>query len=336
MGDGYMKINIYYGGRGLIEDPTLYVLNKLTEVLTEVRANVTRYNLYEQKNGIAMLPNTLKDADAVILAVSVEWFGIGGFMQQFLDACWLYADKSRLKKLYMFPVVISTTTGEREAEYTLIRAWETLGGSASQGICAFASDHVEFESDPSYATLIEKKAEDIYRTVHQKTAVYANSTGAATPLSSGIPSVELTPQESEQLSVYVSDDTFVKKQKQDVEELSRMYKTILDQGKEEGKQEFIREFRQAFTAPEAGFKATYLIQMTDTGRNLVLEIADGKLKPYYGEYQNPDMLTVTTRETVNKIVNGRTTFQGAFMGGQLTNKGDFKLLRNFDSIFRFV
>ena len=32
--------------------------------------------------------------------------------------------------------------------------------------------------------------------------------------------MELTPQESEQLSKYVSDDTYVKKQKEDIEELS--------------------------------------------------------------------------------------------------------------------
>ena len=30
------QINIYYGGRGLIEVPTIYVMNKLTEVLGEL------------------------------------------------------------------------------------------------------------------------------------------------------------------------------------------------------------------------------------------------------------------------------------------------------------
>ncbi len=38
------RINIYYGGRGLIEDPTIYVINKLTEVLEELNINVKRYN----------------------------------------------------------------------------------------------------------------------------------------------------------------------------------------------------------------------------------------------------------------------------------------------------
>ena len=28
-----MKINVYYGGRGLLDDPTLYVLKKMEDVL---------------------------------------------------------------------------------------------------------------------------------------------------------------------------------------------------------------------------------------------------------------------------------------------------------------
>ena len=44
----------------------------------------------EHKNEIATLPQTMKDADGIILATTVEWLGIGGYMQQFLDACWLY------------------------------------------------------------------------------------------------------------------------------------------------------------------------------------------------------------------------------------------------------
>ena len=35
-----MKINIYYGGRGLIDDPTMYVLDKVALVLDELRVQV--------------------------------------------------------------------------------------------------------------------------------------------------------------------------------------------------------------------------------------------------------------------------------------------------------
>ena len=129
-----MKINIYYGGRGLIEDPTLYVISKLTSVLEELRVQVTRYNLYEEKNAITMLPKTLK-ADGVILATTVEWLGIGGLMQQFSRFSWLYADKDKLSKLYMLPVVMTGVYGEREAELTLIKSWEFLGGTPFMGYC---------------------------------------------------------------------------------------------------------------------------------------------------------------------------------------------------------
>ncbi|NLC19997.1 MAG: SCP-2 sterol transfer family protein, partial [Clostridiales bacterium] len=118
-----MKVNIYYGGRGLLEDPTLYVINKLTSVLDELHVKVSRYNLFEEKNTIAMLPKTLKDADGVILATTVEWMGIGGYMQQFLDACWLYADKEKISTLYMLPVVMASTYGERDAVLTLVKSW---------------------------------------------------------------------------------------------------------------------------------------------------------------------------------------------------------------------
>ena len=119
-----MKINIYYGGRGLIGDPTLYVLNKIQEVLRELNVNVERYDLYEFKNNIVTLPQTLKDADGVILATTVEWYGIGGYMQQFLDSCWLYGDKEKIGSMYMCPVVMATTYGEHDAEKVLTEAWE--------------------------------------------------------------------------------------------------------------------------------------------------------------------------------------------------------------------
>ena len=99
--------------------------------------------------------------------------------------------------------------------------------------------------------------------------------------------------------------------------------------------EFIKEFAAAFKAPEDDFKAIYLIKMTDLNKNLVLEVANRKLRCYYGEAENADVTATTNRDTVNTIVNGRATFQGSFMSSKITCKGDFKLLRTFDQLFRF-
>ncbi|MDF2544173.1 MAG: hypothetical protein K0S47_3891 [Herbinix sp.] len=329
-----MKINIYYGGRGLIDDPTIYVMSKLTSVLEEIRVQVTRYNLYEEKNAIAMLPKTLKEADGIILATTVEWMGIGGLMQQFLDSCWLYADKEKVGKLYMLPVVMASTYGERDAELTLTKAWELLGGISCNGLSAYVEDHVEFETNMDYAKIIEKKAEDFYRFINQKTKMLPTSNTAITQTVLRSNAIDLTPQESEQLSMYVSDDTYVKKQKEDIEELTQLFKEMLDSGEGESGQEFIKNLKDNFH-PLEDFVASYSINLSDVKKTLVVEINNKRLKCYYGDKPDADVIAKTTHSVMNRLVLGRVTFQGAFMSGELTAKGNFKTLRSFDQVFQF-
>jgi multimeric flavodoxin WrbA/putative sterol carrier protein len=329
-----MRINIYYGGRGLIEDPTLYVIGKLTEVLEELRVKVSRYNLYEEKNTIAMLPKTLKEADGVILATTVEWMGIGGYMQQFLDACWLYADKQRLERLYMMPVVTASTYGEREAQLVLTQAWEMLGGITYNGLSTYVEDHVEFETNLDYAKSIENIAEAYYRVINQRRSMLPASNMLLRQNLMKSNSIVLTPQESEQLSVYVSDDSYVKKQKEDIEELTQLYKDMLDGGDNDSGGEFIRNLKENFH-PIEDFSASYSIELSDIKKTLIVEILENHVKCYYGEKADAEVIAKTTRDIMNKLVLGRITFQGAFMSGELTAKGNFKTLRTFDQVFQF-
>lgn len=330
-----MKVNIYYGGRGLIEDPTIYVMNKLTEVLKEIRVEVNRYNLYEEKNSIAMLPKTLKEADGIILATTVEWLGIGGLMQQFLDSCWLYADKQKLKGLYMMPVVMANTYGEREAELILKKAWELLGGNTCGGICAYVDDHVEFETNADYADMIEKKAEDLYRIINQRIKSFPSSNNIINKSILRGNSIELTPQESEQLSMFISDDTYVKKQKEDIEELTQIFKEMLGNGSVEKDNEFIRNLKENFH-PLSDFSASYMITILDNNKSLIVEVNEDKLKCYYGIKEDADVIVKTSHEVMTQLVKGKITFQNAFMSGKLTAKGEFKALRTFDQVFQFL
>lgn len=330
-----MKVNIYYGGRGLLEDPALYVMDKLTEVLEELRVEVTRYNLYEEKNGIAMLPNTWKDADGVILVTTIEWFGIGGYMSQFLDACWMYGDKEKISSMYMLPVVMATTYGERDGEMALCKAWEMLGGIPMNGLAAYVEDHIEFENNPVYREIIEKKAEMLYRYIRQKIKNLPSSTNAVIQTVQKGTGIELTPQESEQLSIYVSDDSYVKKQKEDIEELAQLFKNRLGEaGTEKKEGEFIPALRKHFH-PQEGFHAVFAIQLSDMGKTLILEINGTELKGYYGQHPKPDVIARTRRDVMESITNGRITYQRAFMEGSLSAKGDFEYSRNFDNIFQF-
>lgn len=133
-----MNVNIYYGGRGLVDDPTIVVINRIQEVLEELNVHVTRYNLYEIKNTITTLSQSVVEADGVVFATTVEWVGMGGYMQTLLDSCWLYADKSRTSSTYMFPVVMSRAYGEREVVTALSNSWEIIGGVVGESLSAYA------------------------------------------------------------------------------------------------------------------------------------------------------------------------------------------------------
>lgn len=329
-----MKVNIYYGGRGLLDDPTLYVIGKMEEVLKELRVSVERYNIYEHKNSISTLPQTLKDADGIILATTVEWLGIGGYMQQFLDSCWLYGDKEKIKTTYMQPIVMSTTYGEREGELTLSNAWEILGGLPCSGMCGYVDDLVSFEMNHDYSLIIEKKAENLYRTISQKQKSLPTSNQAVTRTILRTQQMDLTPQESEQLSQYVADDSYVKKQKEDIEELASMFKDKLSVQQNDTQTEYITELESHFV-PQGDFTANYLFMIEEKKKPLVVEVAGEELNCYYGQQENVDVYAKLTGEVMNNILAGRMTFQRAFMTGEMTAKGNFKTLRTLDQIFIF-
>lgn len=331
-----MKINIYYGGRGLLDDPTLYVINKMQEVLQELHVEVERFNLYELKNSITTLPQTLKSVDGIILASTVEWFGIGGYMHQFLDSCWLYGDKEKIAQIYMCPIVMSTTYGERQGKLTLAEAWEILGGLPCSGICGYIADATAFEGNEDYNKIIEKKAENMYRTINQKMASLPASNQAVKQKVSITKHTDLTPQESEQLSQYASDDSYVMRQKQDIQELTSLFRDMMSDAEgDETQEEFIRDFREHFV-PQPGFKAVYKIQIDGKKKPLIIEVDGAEHNYYYGNVEKPDVEMQISKDTMNDIIYARMTFQRAFMGGAMKMKGDFKVLRTLDQIFAFM
>lgn len=330
--DTDMNINIYYGGRGMIDDPTLYVINKMEQVLEELHVKVQRYNLYELKNQITTLPQTLKSADGVILATTVEWYGIGGYLQQFLDACWLYGDKEKISNIYMCPVVMSTTYGEREGKLDLAVAWEILGGLPCSGMCGYIADTLALELNDNYNMLIEKKAENIYRTINQKFPSLPASNQAVKQMVA-TPKIDLTPQESEQLSHYVADDGYVQRQKEDIQELANLFRDMMGDG-EDNSPNYIGDFTSAFV-PQPGVKASYLFQIEGKSSPLLVKVNGKEVNCQYAKAEDTDVQLQLSGDILNEIVKGKMSFQRAFMTGGVITKGDFKILRMLDQLFVF-
>jgi hypothetical protein len=333
-----MKINIYYGGRGIVDDPSLYVINRMTDVLKELNVEVQRFNLFDQKNAITALPGTLKDADGIILSSTVEWYGIGGYLMEFLDACWLYGDKDKIGRMYMMPVIMSTTYGEREGVTSLETAWEILGGLPCDGVCGYIADTSLFDSNQDYIRLIEKKAENFYRTISQKIPALPASNQVVKQKVSLTKSVDLTPQESEQLSKYVSDDRYVQTQKADIQELSSLFRDKLKNDERTSTSEdYLDTFKKHYR-PDNKVQGTYAITVTDRPgmKTMLLTIRDSLVTQVIAsETSDIDVALSMTKDSLDEIVTGRMTFQRAFMAGNMKLKGDFKLLRGLDQIFVF-
>lgn len=330
-----MKINIYYGGRGLLDDPSLFVVNKMQEVLEELNVTVERFMLVEMKNNITMLPQTLKDADGIILATTVEWYGIGGYLQTFLDSCWLYGDKEKISSIYMCPIVMSTTYGERDAKLNLSIAWEILGGKPCSGICGYIPDTSMLETNKKYLEIIEKKAENVYRTINQKVACLPASNQAVNQKVAVNKNINLTPQESEQLSQYVSDESYVQTQKEDIRELASYFQGQLNRDENE-EEKLLEAFRKHFK-PQNGCKVTYKVVLEGRKKPLMLWVHNAELKCSFADNQDGDVLISTDMDTLTEITRGRMTFQRAFMSvGSMKVKGDFKLLRMLDQLFVFM
>ena len=55
-------------------------------------------------------------------------------------------------------------------------------------------------------------------------------------------------------------------------------------------------------------------------------------------FQNPaaDVICRMDKDTFDKLIDGRSSFHKAFMTGEMTAKGNFKILRMLDTVFNFA
>ena len=329
-----MKVNIYYGGRGVPDDPCLYVIKKVENVLLELRVEVECYNIYEHKNSIPTLVSTMRGVDGVIFATTVEWLGLGGYMTQFLDALWLYGDKASFGKIYMQPIVMSTTYGEREGMHTLDKAWETLGGLPCEGICAYVQDNVSFQMNHEYSLIIEKKAENFYRNINQKTKSLPTSSEAVTRTVQTTRKLDLSPAETENLQELAADEDFVTQQKKDIAEISALIRGKMELTDEDGAPDYVREFRDKFN-PYEEFSGSFSIITSERKRPINIIISAGRIDVNEMVGFEAGTTIKIPDETLEKIVTGKETFQRAFSIGEMSAAGNIPAIMRMDKLFEF-
>ena len=76
--------------------------------------------------------------------------------------------------------------------------------------------------------------------------------------------------------------------------------------------------------------------LQDKKKPLFIEVKDEDLTVRYGQEENIDIYAKLTPEVMDGVIAGRMTFQRAFMTGEMTAKGNFKILRMLDTVFNFA
>ena len=123
--------------------------------------------------------------------------------------------------------------------------------------------------------------------------------------------------------------------KEDIEELAGMFKSMLAEEEKGGDEHYITMLKEHYV-PQDNFNATYLLKLEGREDSLIIVIKNKALNCYFGQIESADVIGKLSLDVLENIMEGRMTFQRAFMSGEMTAKGNFKTLRMLDENFVFV
>ena len=97
---------------------------------------------------------------------------------------------------------------------------------------------------------------------------------------------------------------------------------------------FVKELEAHFIGTE-DFVANYLIIIDGVKKPLFIGVDRDNIDIHYGKEDQIDVVAKLDVNVMQEIVDGRMSFQRAFMTGEMTAKGNFKTLRMLDQLFPF-
>ena len=125
-----------------------------------------------------------------------------------------------------------------------------------------------------------------------------------------------------------------KKQKEEMEQRAGMFKSMLEEEEKGGDEHYLVALK-AHYVPQENFTATYLIKIEGKDKSLIIEIRNKEMDCYFGQIEQADVIGKLSINVLDDIVEGRMTFQRAFMQGSMTAKGNLRIIRMFDENFVF-
>ncbi len=350
---GKHKVILVYGGSALSNDPSAVVAERVAGVLAELNVGVYRIDLYKNDYKMDQFFDVLAEADGLIMATTVEWFGIGGVLQTFLDKAYMSGQFKVFDGTYLFNIAISRHSYEREAMDHILRSWELLGGIEGVNLCASIASSADIETNNKLLLAIDKKAEDFYRVINQQrmpmpTSINENKVILRVPAQEGLPSGEqlempqVLGQEKKdepinnQISFINNYDAFIEKQQQDIHDIANLFKEKLATDVGTGGMKIPELFEHRFRADNGfGNHSITWIVTNDAKSNFVMTFRGSSLKCSKGQKKDADVVISSNLDTVTKVTEGKLTIQRAFMTGEIKAKGNFTLLYKLDNLFKF-
>lgn len=342
-----MKILIIYGGNGLADDLSLTAIKRICTVLTELEVEVKQYNL-TYTDITEEITEELQSSEGVILATTVDWIGIGGRMQTFLDQCNKFNNQFFSNK-YLMSVVLTKKSGDRDASNYLLKCWDMLGGIEGVNICGKIEKFIQLETDENVLSVIDKKTEDFYRIIRQKRKVLP--IGTITVTTSVINENTHNEDAFTDMNIideYVGDtnnsgriieeDPYIIEQKQDIKEISDFLEQQLNNKTTNlSGNKYIDKFLETFICENSSFACTYNIIINDQQNNdIILRVKDNNLAGFVGTDTRADVVINIESNVLDEILKGNLTIQRGFLTGKLKAKGNFTQLYELDNIFRFT
>lgn len=350
---GKHKVVLVYGGSQLANDPTYVVVERISNVLTELNVTIKRIDLYKNSYNMNEFFEELSESDGVILASTVEWYGIGGLMQTFLDQAYMGNQFDIFEGTYLFGVVVSRQGFERDALNHMIKSWEILGGIEGVNLCASINSSADIETNKDLLFAIDKKAEDFYRFINQQriampTSIHENKVMIKVPVSSEVDKGEqmymnqvMNPVKKEetydnQMSFISNYDEFIEQQQKDIEDIASLFKERMST-KTSVQNKTIPELFEYKYKPDKSFgdcKISWVVNDA-SNENFLLDFNGASLKAKQGKKMDADVVISSNYDVLKKITESKLTVQRAFMTGEIKAKGNFTLLYKLDQLFAF-
>lgn len=318
------KITIIQAGMSQADNPAKFAGDKLAEVFGELGLRVDTVSLPVED--FADLLAGLAESDGLVIALSLDWYGIGHTLQEFLDQCYRHKKSGIFEDLPLLSLVFSRQGFEAEAATYLSRSWQVIGGSVGTEVTGLFPNISSLAGNYGAIEVIEKKAEQFFRySLYQKYQLPQSLRCQGT--------INSPSQDWDQDPISSSLDLQKQKEAENIQALSSKLKAKLEEKTRTGRLSLADLFMDKYEGQADRECQVQVLVKDKPAADTRLLIKHTGLSAETGKGEGADLTLLASEEVFRQILAGAMSFQKAFMTGQVTAKGELTVLYQLDQFF---